>query len=132
MASYNRVILVGNLTRAPEVQYTPSGTAVCDVRLAMNDRVKKGEEYVDEPTFVDVTLWARTAEIASQYLEKGSSILVEGRLKLASWEKDGEKRSKLKVECWRMQMLPRGGANADVEAGTDNPLPTQEPQDAPF
>jgi len=107
MASYNRVILVGNLTRDPEVRYIPSGTAVCDIGLAVNDRRKNSDgEWVDETTFVDVTLWARTAEVASEYLSKGSPVLIEGRLKLDTWESsEGQKRSKLRVVCERMQML---------------------------
>lgn len=109
MASYNRVILVGNLTRDPELRYIPSGTAVSEIGLAVNDRVKKGDQWVDETTFVDVTLWARTAEVASQYLSKGSSVLIEGRLKLDSWEKDGQKRSKLRVIADKMQMLGGSG-----------------------
>lgn len=111
MASYNRVILVGNLTRDPELRYIPSGTAVSDIGLAVNDRVKKGGEWVDETTFVDVTLWARTAEVANEYLSKGSSVLIEGRLRLESWENnEGQKRSKLKVVADRMQMLGGRGA----------------------
>ena len=109
MASYNRVILVGNLTRDIELKYTPGGTAVTDIGMAVNDRRKSANgEWVDETTFVDVTLWGRTAEVASEYLSKGSPILVEGRLKLDTWETEGQKRSKLRVVCDRMQML--GGA----------------------
>ena len=109
MASYNRVILVGNLTRDPELRYIPSGTAVSEIGLAVNDRVKKGDQWVDETTFVDVTLWARTAEVANEYLSKGSSVLIEGRLKLDTWEKDGQKRSKLRVVADKMQMLGGSG-----------------------
>ena len=116
MASYNRVILMGNLTRDPELRYIPSGTAVSDIGLAVNDRIKKDNQWVDETTFVDVTLWGRTAEIANEYLSKGSSVLIEGRLKLEQWETDGQKRSKLKVVADRMQMVgargeggPKGG-----------------------
>ena len=112
MASYNRVILVGNLTRDPELRYIPSGTAVADVGLAVNDRRKNANgEWVEETTFIDVTLWARTAEVASEYLSKGSPVLIEGRLKLDTWQtNDGQKRSKLKVVGERMQMLgSRGG-----------------------
>lgn len=105
MASFNRVILVGNLTRDPELRYIPSGSAVSEIGLAVNDRVKKGDQWVDETTFVDVTLWARTAEVANEYLSKGSSVLIEGRLKLDTWEKDGQKRSKLRVIAEKMQML---------------------------
>jgi single-strand DNA-binding protein len=123
MASFNRVILVGNLTRDPELRYIPSGTAVSEIGLAVNDRVKKGDQWVDETTFVDVTLWGRTAEVANEYLSKGSNILIEGRLKLDTWEKDGQKRSKLRVIAEKMQMLgsrgeggsgggQRGGARA--------------------
>jgi single-strand DNA-binding protein len=106
MASYNRVILVGNLTRDVEVKYTANQTAVTDIGLAVNDRRKTATgDWVDEPTFLDVTLWGRTAEIASQYLSKGSSVLIEGRLKLDTWESEGQKRSKLRIVGDRMQML---------------------------
>ena len=113
--SYNRVILVGNLTRDPELRYIPSGTAVSEIGLAVNDRIKRNEEWVDEPTFVDVTLWARTAEVANEYLSKGSKILVEGRLKLDSWEKDGQKRSKLRVIAEKMMMLGGRSGKASCE-----------------
>jgi len=111
MASYNRVVLVGNVTRDIELRYIASGTAVTDLGLAVNDRVKKNGEWVDETTFVDITLWGRQAEVANEYLSKGSSVLIEGRLKLDSWENnEGQKRSKLKVIGERMQMLGgRGG-----------------------
>src|SRR4029078_7679883 len=106
MASFNRVILVGNLTRDPELRYIPSGTAVTDIGLAVNDRRKKAQgEWIDETTFVEVTLWAGTAEVASEYLSKGAPVLIEGRLKLDTWEKDGQKRSKLRVGCEKRQML---------------------------
>jgi single-strand DNA-binding protein len=112
MASYNRVVLMGNLTRDPELRYIPSGAAVTDVGLAVNDRRKNAQgEWVEETTFIDITLWGRTAEVASEYLSKGSPVLIEGRLKFEQWEKDGQKRSKLKVVGERMQMLgsPGGG-----------------------
>lgn len=110
MASFNRVILVGNLTRDPELRYIPSGTAVTDIGLAVNDRRKNAQgEWVDETTFVDVTLWARTAEVASEYLSKGAPVLIEGRLKLDTWEKEGKKQSKLRVVGERMQMLGAKG-----------------------
>ena len=120
MASFNRVILVGNLTRDPELRYIPSGMAVTDIGLAVNDRRKAANgEWVEETTFVDVTLWGRTAEVASEYLTKGAPALIEGRLKLDTWEKDGQKHSKLKVICERMQMLgTRGGAGGP---GGDRP-----------
>ncbi|HEY3395744.1 MAG TPA: single-stranded DNA-binding protein [Lacipirellulaceae bacterium] len=122
MASFNRVILVGNLTRDPELRYIPSGTAVSDIGLAVNDRIKRGDQWVEEPVFVDITLWGRTAEIANEYLSKGSPVLIEGRLKLDRWEKDGQKHSKLKVIGERLQMLGareagRGGGGRGSRGG---------------
>ncbi|QDV64690.1 single-stranded DNA-binding protein [Crateriforma conspicua] len=106
MASYNRVVLMGNLTRDIDLRYTPGGRAVTDIGIAVNDRRKNAEgEWVDETTFVDVTLWGRTAEVASEYLSKGSPIFIEGRLKLDSWEKDGKKNYKLRVIGERMQLI---------------------------
>ena len=126
MASFNRVVLVGNLTRDPELRYIPSGTAVSDIGLAVNDRIKRGDQWVEEPVFVDITLWGRTAEIANEYLSKGSPVLIEGRLKLDRWEKDGQKHSKLKVIGERLQMLGtreagRGGRSAGSSAGRGGP-----------
>ena len=110
MASYNRVILMGNLTRDVQLRYTPSGTPVTEIGLAVNDRRKGSNgEWIDETTFVDVTFWGRTAEVASEYLSKGSPVFVEGRLKLDTWEKDGQKNYKLRVVCDRMQMLGSRG-----------------------
>ena len=119
MASYNRVVLVGNLTRDPELRYIPSGTAVTEIGLAVNDRRKNAAgEWIDETTFIDITLWGRQAEIASEYLNKGSSVLIEGRLKLDTWEKDGKKNSKLRVVGERMQMLgSRGGPGGGGSGG---------------
>jgi single-strand DNA-binding protein len=108
MASFNRVILLGNLTRDPELRYIASGTAVTDLGLAVNDRRKNSTtgEWIEETTFVSVTLWGRTAEVASEYLTKGSPVFIEGRLKFDSWETpDGQKRSKLSVVGERMQLL---------------------------
>ena len=120
MAAYNRVVLVGNITREIELRYTQSGTAVTDIGLAINERKKNPSgEWVDDPQFIDVTLWGRTAEVAAEYLGKGSPILIEGRLKLETWESDGQKRSKLKVVGERMQMLgkPKTSSNtADKNA----------------
>ena len=84
MASYNRVIVMGNLTRDPEVRYLPSGQAVCDLGVAVNERVKKDNEWVDQPTFLDVTFWEKQAETAGQYLRKGNPVLVEGKLRQES------------------------------------------------
>jgi single-strand DNA-binding protein len=108
--SFNRVILMGNLTRDPELKYTPGGMAVTDIGLAVNDRRKNQQgEWVEETTFVDVTLWGRTAEIAGEYLSKGAPALIEGRLKLDTWESDGQKRSKLKVVGEKLQLIGTRG-----------------------
>ena len=106
MPSFNRVILMGNLTRDVELKHTKNGTAVADVGLAVNDRRKTQDgETVEETIFVDVTFWGRTAEVAAEYLSKGSPVFIEGRLKLDTWETDGQKRSKLRVVGERMQLL---------------------------
>ncbi|PQO35458.1 single-stranded DNA-binding protein [Blastopirellula marina] len=132
MASFNRVILVGNLTRDVEVRYIQSGSAVAEIGLAVNDRRKTASgEWVDETTFVDVTLWGRTAEIASEYLSKGSPVLVEGRLKLDSWETDGQKRSKLRVVGEKMQMLSARGQGQGGPSGGGGGGQRRQPQSAP-
>ncbi len=108
MASYNKVILVGNLTRDPEVKYTPKGTAITDIGLAVNRNYStESGERREETTFVDVTLWGRTAEIVGEYCKKGRPLLVEGRLQLDTWDDKatGQKRSKLKVVGENIQLL---------------------------
>jgi single-strand DNA-binding protein len=108
MASFNKVILLGNLTRDPEVRYTPKGSAVCDLGIAVN-RVytTEGGERREEVTFVDVVLWARLAEIAGEYLRKGRPVFIEGRLQMDSWDdkQTGQKRTKLRVVGESMQLL---------------------------
>ncbi len=109
MASFNKVVLVGNLTRDPQVRYTPGGTAVSDIGLAVNRTWldKQTNNRREETTFVDVTLWGRQAEVAGEYLSKGRSVLIEGRLQLDQWQdkETGQKRSKLKVIGETMTML---------------------------
>src|SRR2546421_4041700 len=125
MASFNKVILLGNLTRDPEVRYTPKGTAVTELGMAVN-RVYTAEngEKREETTFVDVTLWGRTAEIAGEYLKKGRPVFIEGRLQLDTWDdkQSGQKRSKLKVVGEGLQLLGGrpggGGGGGDEEAGS--------------
>jgi single-strand DNA-binding protein len=116
MANFNKVMLMGNLTRDPEVRYTPKGTAVAEIGLAVN-RIYSGEnnEKREETTFVDVTLWGRTAEVAGEYLKKGRPVFIEGRLQLDSWEdkQSGQKRSKLRVVAEGMQLIgSRGGSGS--------------------
>jgi single-strand DNA-binding protein len=132
MASFNKVILVGNLTRDPQVRYTTGGTAVTEIGLAVNRQWfdKQSNQRREETTFVDVTLWGRQAEVAGEYLSKGRPVLIEGRLQLDTWDdKDtGQKRSRLRVVCENMQMLGsrgdgggRGGPGGGNFAGHASP-----------
>jgi len=113
MASFNKVILMGNLTRDPEVKYITSGSAVTELGLAVNRSWfdKQSNQRKEETTFVDVTLWGRTAEVAGEYLSKGRPVLIEGRLQLDTWEdrESGKKRSKLRVVGENMTMLGSRG-----------------------
>ncbi len=122
MASYNKVMLMGNLTRDPEVRYTPKGSAVADLAIAVyRSYTADNGEKREEVTYVDVVLWARLAEIASQYLRKGSPVFIEGRLQMDSWEdkQTGQKRSRLRVVGEIMQMLggKRDGSGDDQGGG---------------
>jgi single-strand DNA-binding protein len=111
MASYNKVILVGNLTRDPELRYTPSGTAVANLRLAVNRKFRdKAQQLKDETCFITAVVWSKQAETCNQYLHKGSSLLVEGRLQSRTWEdtQTGKSRSVIEVLAERVQFL--GGA----------------------
>lgn len=156
MSNFNKVILMGNLTRDPEVRHTPGGTSVAEIGLAVNRSWydKQSQQRKEETTFVDVTLWGRTAEVAGEYLSKGRPVLIEGRLQLDEWEdrETGKKRSKLKVVGENMQMVggreqsggpqqqggqrrqhggnqQRGGQRGPAESFYDNPAPSG---DVPF
>ena len=123
MASFNRVVLVGNLTRDVELRRTKNNTAVTDISIAVNERVKKNEQWVDEVHFFDITLWGRLAEIAAEYLSKGSSVLIEGKLKHDRWEQDGQKRSKVGIVGEKMQMLGSkggGGGGGSSNSGSSS------------
>ena len=132
MANLNRVLLIGNLTRDPEIRYTPKGTAVAEIGIAIN-RVFSGEdgEKREEVTFVDVTLWSRLAELAEQYLKKGRPVFIEGRLQLDSWDdkQTGQKRSRLRVIAENLQFL---GARGEGEPGATGGAPApRRPGPAP-
>ena len=136
MASYNKVILIGNLTRDPQIRYTPKGTAVAEIGLAVNrtwfDQATNQKK--EETTFVDVTLWGRQAEIAGEYLSKGRPVMIEGRLNLDTWDdkESGQKRSKLKVVCEHMQVFGSreggGGAGCGGAGGSRSGAPARRPQ----
>ncbi|MCP5534474.1 MAG: single-stranded DNA-binding protein [Akkermansiaceae bacterium] len=131
MASLNKVLIMGNLTRDPELRYTPKGTAVADIGLAVNRRVSDGNgNWSDETTFIDVTLWGRQAELAQQYLTKGRGCFVEGRLQLDTWDdrETGKKRSKLKVVGENLQFLPDGRGSSGGGGGGGGAPSGQQPQ----
>ena len=131
MANLNRVLLIGNLTRDPELRYTPKGTAVTEIGLAVN-RIYSGEdgEKKEETTFVDVTLWARQAEIAGQYLKKGRPVFIEGRLQLDTWDdkQTGQKRSRLRVVAENLQLLGnRQDSEGSSSFSSSSPAPRRGP-----
>lgn len=119
MANVNKVMLLGNITRELEVRYTPKGTAVCDLGMAIN-RIRTGDngERIEEVTYVDVTLWGRQAELAGQYLAKGRPVFIEGRLQLDQWDdkQTGQKRSRLRVVAENMQFIGGGGQSGGGNA----------------
>jgi single-strand DNA-binding protein len=119
--------LVGNLTRDVELRHTSSGSAVTDIAIAVNDRRKDGSgDYVDETTFVDVTLWGRTAEVAAEFLGKGRAALIHGRLKQDRWEdKEGNRRSKLKVVGDRLVLLSSGQGAEQGRNGSSYSAPAE-------
>lgn len=131
MASFNKVMLLGNCTRDPEVKYTPKGSAVTDLGLAVNRTytTDSGEKR-EETTFVDVTMWGRQAEVAGEYLKKGRPVFIEGRLQLDTWDdkQTGQKRSKLRVVCENFQLLGSregggggGGGGGEGSSGSSRP-----------
>ena len=133
MAQLNKVFLIGNLTRDPELRHTPSGTAVTDLGLAVNRSVpgKDGGERRDEVTFIDVTVWDRQAENCVQYLKKGRPIHVEGFLKMDSWDDKttGKKQYKLRVQAESVQFL--GGREGAGGGGGDDDYSAPTPREAP-
>lgn len=137
MPSLNKVFLMGNLTRDPELRYTPGGSAVCELGLAVNRRFTQGNgEVKDETTFVDIVVWGKQAETAQRYLQKGAGVFIEGRLNYETWtEKDTQKkRSRIRVVAERMQFLGRrddsqgAGAAAQFDGEGSQEQPHQQPQ----
>ena len=123
MASFNKVILMGHMTRDPEIRIFENGGSVANFGIAVNDRWKDrntGEQH-EEVCFVDCEAWGRQAEIIEEYLGKGSPVHLEGKLKFDTWEtEDGQTRNKLKLRVFGLQMLGRAGGNGDEEG---NPAP---------
>ena len=113
---YNKIILIGNLTKDPELRYTPQGTPVASFRLAVNHRYKQADEAKQETMFIDNVVFGKQAESCSKYLNKGSSVLVEGRLQERRWESNGQQKSKFEVIAQSIRFLPRrGGSPPEAE-----------------
>jgi single-strand DNA-binding protein len=125
---YNKVILIGNLTKDPELRYTPQGTPVASFRLAVNYRYKQSDEMKQETTFIDIVIFGKQAESCSQYLNKGSSALVEGRLQERRWESDGQQRSKFEVVAQSVKFLSpkKGGQGSSAEGDFTPPEETTD------
>ncbi len=132
MTSFNKVILMGNLTRDPELRYTPSGLAVTKLGMAINTRTKQGEDWKDDVCFVDVAVFGKQAENCSEYLSKGRSVLIEGRLQWRSWEdQSGQKRSKHEVVAQTVRFMPRGAPAGETVSDEETPFSTGE-EELPF
>jgi len=134
-----KVTLIGNLGQDPELKYTPQSNAVCNFSVAVNSREKEGEEWVDKTTWYRITLWNKMAENASKYLEKGSQVYIEGRLRLSEWtDRDGALRNTLEVTGTEMQFI--GSRNDNVgdayekpqESKPSNKVETPADDDIPF
>lgn len=129
MASFNRITLVGNLVRDPELKYIPSGTPICSFAIAVNRKYKQGDDWKESTCFIDIETWGRQAETASEYLKKGRQVLIDGRLEQDRWEaQDGSKRSKHKVVANQIVFL--GGRDQDGAAASVNDKPVDD--DIPF
>ena len=137
MVSFNKVVLLGNLTRDPEVRYTPSGTAVASFSIAVNRRYKQGDETKDEVSYIDIVVFGKTAENCGQYLNKGDAILVDGRLQQRRWvdKESGQKRSKVEVVAQTVNFMPKRSGQAP-RGGDSQSEPMPEPPvdegDIPF
>jgi single-strand DNA-binding protein len=137
VAGFNKVILIGNLTRNPELRYTPNGTPVASLGLAVSRRYKQGDELKEEVCFVDIVVFGKQAEHCGQYLSKGNGIIVDGRLQQRRWEtEDGQRRSKHEVVAQTVTFLPKrgdggaqtGGGSSDVSVQEDTSYDYDEPQ----
>ena len=123
MASLNKVLFIGNLTRDPELKFTSSGAAVANFGLAVNRKYKQGEEWKTSVCFIDIVAWEKLAENCAQYLKKGGLVLIEGRLELQTWEKDGQKRSKHEVVAHNIQFLDKKEEDSAPKTAHDNDIP---------
>ena len=133
MSNYNKVILMGRLTKDPELKYTPSGTAVAGLRLAVTNRIKQGDEWKEEPCYVDVSVFGRRGETCAEYLNKGSLVLVDGRLRFSEWQTDdGQRKSKLDVSARDVISMPKGmSSTGEGRSPSANSIPDTD-SDVPF
>jgi len=115
---YSKVILIGRLTKDPELRYTPKGTPVASFGLAINYRYKQNDEKKDETTFIDIVVFGKPAEFCGQYLNKGSAVIVDGRLQQRRWESDGQQKSKIEVVAQSVNFLPGSKKGAGDEGGS--------------
>ena len=130
MASFNKVMLMGNLTRDPELRFTANGSAVASFGLAVNRKFKHGDEWKDDVCFVDITVWGKQGENCAEYLSKGRPAFVEGYLKFSTWESEGQKRNKLEVVANTVQFL---GSRNDSQGGLPTgQVPVSDGDDVPF
>jgi single-strand DNA-binding protein len=126
---YNKIILIGNLTKDPELRYTPQGTPVASFRLAVNYRYKQSDEMKQETMFIDNVIFGKQAESCSKYLNKGSSVLVEGRLQERRWETNGQQKSKFEVVAQSVRFLSRRGGAQESTYGEGDAMPPEETTD---
>lgn len=140
MSGFNKVILLGNLTRDPEIRYTPNGTAVANFSIAVNRRFRQGGEVRDEVCYLDIVVFGKQAETCGQYINKGDTVLIDGRLQQRRWEtEDGQKRNKIEVVAQSVQFMPKRqgmtppvtGEEADVSSMSGPPEQMTE-DDIPF
>jgi single-strand DNA-binding protein len=128
---YNRIILIGNLTKDPELRYTPQGTPVSTFRIAVNTRYKQSEESREDTLFIDIVTFGKQAETCSQYLGKGKSVLVEGRLQERRWESEGQQKSKFEVVAQTVRFLSRKGGG-EGQSAPDTEVPHEGTDLEPF
>ncbi|MBE0425289.1 MAG: single-stranded DNA-binding protein [Nitrospirae bacterium] len=127
---YNKIILIGNLTKDPELRYTPQGTPVASFRLAVNYRYKQSDQMKQETMFIDNVVFGRQAETCSKYLNKGSAVLVEGRLQQRRWESNGQQKSKFEVIVQSVRFLPKRDVSQETSFGEETEdIPPEETTD---
>jgi single-strand DNA-binding protein len=132
MVSYNKVILIGNLTKDPEIRYTPSGTPVANFRLAVNHKYKQGDDLKEEVCYIDIVVFGKQAENCGQFLNKGQSVIVDGRLQERRWETDdGQKRNKHEVVAQTVRFMPKRGDTAVSAAKTEPVSEDVDPASGP-